>query len=129
MRASSGARSGGALPRARMEDMPRFARDDAEKLLPQVIPYLEDIQRRKKAFDHNPTEPLASELRALVRGVAEMGVLVKGLDDGLIDFPSIHRGREIYLCWRLGEGDRISWWHEVDTGFTGRRPIRELYEN
>lgn len=112
-----------------MDHMPRFARDDAERLLPQVVPYLEDIRRRKQAFDRNPTEPLASEVRALVRAVAEMGVLVKGLEEGLIDFPSIRRGREIYLCWKLGEGDHISWWHEVDAGFTGRRPIAELYEN
>lgn len=109
--------------------MPRFARDEAEALLPKVTPYLEDIQRRKQAFDRNPTEPLAQEIRALVRAVAELGVEVKGLDDGLIDFPSVRRGRAIYLCWKLGEGERISWWHELDTGFAGRRPIRELYEN
>jgi hypothetical protein len=109
--------------------MPRFARDEAEELLPRVIPYLEDLRRRKQAFDRKPTEPLAAEIRALVRAVAEMGVLVKGLDEGLIDFPSVRRGRDIYLCWKLGEGDRIRWWHEVDTGFAGRRPIRELFEN
>jgi hypothetical protein len=109
--------------------MPRFARDDAERLLPRVIPYLEDLQRRKQAYDRRPTAPLAQEIRGLVRAVAEMGVLVKGLDDGLIDFPSVRRGREIYLCWKLGEGERISWWHEVEAGFAGRRPISELYEN
>ena len=109
--------------------MARFARDEAEALLPKVVPYLEDIQRRKQAFDRNPTEPVADEIRALVRAVHEMGVEVKGLDDGLIDFPSVRRGREIYLCWKLGEGEHISWWHERDTGFAGRRPIRELYDN
>ena len=109
--------------------MPRSTRDEAEALLPKVVPYLEDIQRRKRAFDRNPTEPLAAEIRALIRSVAEMGVEVKSLDDGLIDFPAERRGREIYLCWKLGEGDGISWWHEVDTGFAGRRPITELYEN
>jgi len=109
--------------------MPRFAHDEAEALLPKVIPYLEDLQRRKQAFDRRPTEPLAQEIRALVRQVAEMGALVKGIDDGLIDFPSEWNGRAIHLCWKLGEGDRISWWHELDTGFAGRRPIRELYDN
>ncbi len=109
--------------------MPRFARDEAEALLPKVVPYLEDIQRRKQAFDRRPTEPLAAEIRALLQEVAEMGIEVKSLDDGLIDFPSVRRGREIYLCWKLGDGDRISWWHELHTGFAGRRPIKELYEN
>lgn len=109
--------------------MPQFARDDAEALLPKVAPYLEDIQRRKQAFDRNPTEPVAQEIRALVRSIADMGVEVKDLDVGLIDFPSVHRGRPILLCWKLGEGDRIEWWHELRTGYAGRRPIRELFEN
>lgn len=109
--------------------MPQFARDEAEALIPKVRPYLEDIQRRKEAFDRRPTEPLAAEIRALVTAVAEMGVEVKDLDVGLIDFPTVRRGRQIYLCWKLGEGDHITWWHALDTGFAGRRPIAELYEN
>jgi len=109
--------------------MPRFARDEAEALLPKVVPYVEDIVRRKQAFDRRPTEPVAAEIRALVGTINEMGVEVKDLRVGLIDFPSVRRGRVIYLCWKLGEGDRIQWWHEVNTGFPGRRPIRELYEN
>jgi hypothetical protein len=109
--------------------MPHFARDEAEALLPKIAPYLEDIRRRKQAFDRRPTEPVAAEIRALVQTIADMGVEVKDLDAGLIDFRSTRRGREIYLCWKLGEGERISWWHELDTGFAGRRPIKELYEN
>ena len=109
--------------------MPRFAHDEAEALLPKVAPYLEDIQRRKQAFDRRRTEPVAAEIRALVQTIADMGVQVKDLDVGLIDFPSTRRGREIYLCWKLGEGERISWWHEVNAGFAGRRPIKELYDN
>lgn len=109
--------------------MPQFARDEAEAILPKVVPYLEDLQRRKDAFDRNPTEPVAQEIRALVRSIGAMGVEVKDLDVGLIDFPSLHRGRPIYLCWKLGEGDRIAWWHEPQTGYAGRRPIKELFEN
>ena len=109
--------------------MPQFARDEAEALLPKVRPYLEDIVRRKQAFDRRPTEPVAAEIRALVKTVADLGVEVKDLDTGLVDFPTVRRGRVIYLCWKLGEGDRIEWWHQVDTGFAGRRPIRELYDN
>jgi hypothetical protein len=109
--------------------MPQFARDEAEALIPKVKPYLEDIQRRKEAFDRRPTEPLAAEIRALVAAVAEMGIEVKDLDVGLIDFPTVRRGKPIYLCWKLGEGEHITWWHDTHTGFAGRRPIAELYEN
>src|SRR5579859_2825808 len=61
---SSGARSSGWPDRrpGHHEDMPQFRRDEAETLLPTVVPYLEDIQRRKQAFDRNPSEPLAAEI-------------------------------------------------------------------
>jgi hypothetical protein len=122
-------RAPAGLARDTTEDMPHFARDEAEALIPKVRPYLEDIQRRKQSFDQRPTEPVAAEIRALVRTINEMGVEVKDLDVGLIDFPSVRRGRVIYLCWKLGEGDTLEWWHELHTGFAGRRPIKELYEN
>ena len=109
--------------------MTRFARDEAEALLPKVRPYLEDIQRRKQSFDQRPTEPVAAEIRALIRALTDLGVEVKDLDAGLIDFPAVRRGRPIYLCWKLGEGGSIDWWHEENTGFAGRRPIKELFEN
>ena len=52
----------------------------------------------------------------------QLGILVKDLDIGLIDFPALYRGKEVYLCWRLGESD-IGYWHPVDEGFAGRRAI------
>ncbi len=57
-----------------------------------------------------------------VSSIRELGVLVKDLDSGLLDFPARHDGEEIYLCWKLGE-ERIGWWHPVDEGVAGRRPI------
>jgi len=50
---------------------------------------------------------------------------VKDLDAGLIDFPSIRRGDEILLCWKPGEGERISWWHDAQAGYRGRRLIED----
>jgi hypothetical protein len=50
------------------------------------------------------------------------GVLVRDLDSGLCDFPAEREGRPVYLCWQLGE-DQIGFWHEVDDGFRGRRPV------
>jgi len=51
-----------------------------------------------------------------------MGVEVKDPSTGLIDFRSLRGDEEVYLCWRLGEG-RIAWWHDLDSGFQGRRPL------
>jgi hypothetical protein len=48
--------------------------------------------------------------------------VVKDLDTGLLDFPTLYQGREVYLCWRLGES-QINYWHGVDEGFAGRKAI------
>jgi hypothetical protein len=62
----------------------------------------------------------------IVRGLEARGILVKGLDQGLIDFPHIRsNGEEVYLCWMVGEND-ISYWHRIDDGYAGRRRIEEL---
>jgi hypothetical protein len=57
----------------------------------------------------------ASELQAL-------DVVLRDPESGLIDFPSIRDGEEVYLCWRPGE-DRVAWWHDPDSGFAGRQPL------
>jgi len=101
--------------------MPRFSRDEAEALLPRVRPLVEDLQRRKQAYDRRRTEPVLREMEALLREVQELGVEVKDLDLGLIDFRTVRNGREVYLCWRLGEGDRILYWHDLDSGYRGRK--------
>jgi hypothetical protein len=59
------------------------------------------------------------------RGLAQIdawGVIVRDLDTGICDFPALRGGREVYLCWRVGE-ERIEWWHETGAGFAGRRPL------
>jgi len=52
-----------------------------------------------------------------------LGVQLKDFARGLIDFPSLRDGRVVLLCWQLGEGDQIEWWHEVEAGFAGRQPL------
>ena len=61
-------------------------------------------------------------LRSSLMAFQEREIVLRDLDRGLVDFPSLLDGREIYLCWEEGE-DRIGFWHEPDTGFTGRRPL------
>ncbi len=69
-------------------------------------------------------EHLAVELQEGIREIESWGCVVKDLEFGLVDFPA-RRGRdEVYLCWRLGE-PRIAFWHGVEEGFAGRKPLDE----
>jgi hypothetical protein len=67
-------------------------------------------------------EELARGLAKLVDEIAAHGAQVKDPDEGLIDFPALRRGETVLLCWRLGE-DEIRYWHRVEDGFAGRRPL------
>ena len=67
-------------------------------------------------------ERLERELSGLVDEIGEHGAEVKDIDEGLIDFPALHRGETVLLCWKLGE-DEIRYWHRVEDGFAGRRPL------
>ncbi len=130
--------------------MPRiFTLDEANALLPRLREILTELQEKKPAFDRlqpelkemarsaagnghlqssevqekrRRAESLAKRLEELVTELHRIGCQLKGLDQGLIDFPAEREGREIYLCWRLGE-DAIGYWHGQDTGFAGRQPL------
>lgn len=75
---------------------------------------LQDVQERLD-------EEVAGIARCLAR-IHEAGGLVKDLDEGLVDFPAQREGEEVLLCWRLGE-DEIGYWHGLEEGFSGRRPL------
>ncbi|MDX6514098.1 MAG: hypothetical protein QOE36_3602 [Gaiellaceae bacterium] len=62
------------------------------------------------------------ELARCVRELHELGVQVKDLASGLLDFPALREGEEVLLCWRVGE-DEIRYWHGADEGFAGRKPL------
>lgn len=71
----------------------------------------------------------AGRLRATLDMIQESGCLVKDLDLGLLDFPTLLRSEEVYLCWKLGESE-IAFWHGVSEGYRGRQPIdRDFLEN
>jgi len=57
-----------------------------------------------------------------LESINERGILVKGMDPGLVDFPSMWEGREVYLCWLEGE-EELGFWHEVEAGFPGRQAL------
>jgi hypothetical protein len=73
-------------------------------------------QKRQQADD------VAKRLNDLLAEINGLGCEMKGLDQGLIDFPAEREGRVVYLCWQLGE-DEITHWHETDAGFAGRTPL------
>jgi hypothetical protein len=130
--------------------MPRFfTLDEARALLPRVGELARAMRDRKAEFDRHrdayellaarladegehllephrrhraALERLATEIQRLINEVMALGVEVKGIDEGLVDFPSERDGEAIYLCWKLDEPD-IGWWHDLASGFRGRRPL------
>ena len=76
---------------------------------------------RAEALQHEVQE-IAREIEGYVNELTELGVEFKGFDLGLVDFPGHLGGRDVYLCWRLGE-PAVEYWHERDAGFAGRQPL------
>ena len=63
------------------------------------------------------------EVGKLTTELHDLGVQLKDYSRGLIDFPCMHDDRVVLLCWQIGDGDEIEWWHEVEAGFAGRQPL------
>ena len=124
-----------------------FTREEAEALLPEITIVLRKIQDGRKQMraveeelevlqeqamgnGHHLYERImrlqsditnsVQALRAAIEELQGFDCELKDPDTGLIDFLSLRDGREVYLCWRLGE-DRIRFWHYLDTGFAGRQ--------
>jgi len=136
--------------------MPRFfTLQQAEKLLPEVEAALRDAIVLKAEYeeagkdwrnfsqrihllggvlvDHTKLldkkqqrESCAQRLKESIEKIQEFGCLVKDLDMGLIDFPTMLNGVEVYLCWKLGEPG-IQFWHGVEEGFRGRKSIDQSF--
>jgi hypothetical protein len=122
-----------------------FTRDEATDMLPRLRPLLEELReewgrikalnpeiqktREKAMLDaYSPYGveyvESVSHLMLVMAQVRDMGVVIKDLDKGLIDFPYMKDDRVVYLCWQLGE-ESINYWHDVESGFAGREPLDE----
>jgi hypothetical protein len=119
-----------------------YTLDEASELLPHVVGLLERMRAaRDRLGDREAREALSEagptngggdpgrtvssgflELRDSMAELRELEVVLRDLDRGLLDFPSLRDGREMYLCWQEGE-DAIEYWHEPETGFAGRQPL------
>ncbi len=136
--------------------MPRyFTRDQAEGMLPLIADAMAQIASVKAMLDEASAELQAEATRIVLSGgaivraeavagaqtraqaltprlqeaiesVQRHGCVVKDLERGLVDFPTLYRGEEVYLCWKSGE-PRIEFWHGLDEGFRGRKPIDEEF--
>ena len=106
-------------------ELARDLRDRHERLDPRSAPakQLEPGATRKNC---SRSQPSSSATRNACRNTSEelrkLGVELKDYFTGLIDFPCLMDGREVYLCWRLGEPE-VAHWHELDAGFAGRQKL------
>ena len=65
------------------------------------------------------------QMQAGVARIDALGITLRDIESGLIDFPALVGGRQVCLCWRLGEDD-VAWWHELTGGFSSRQPLIDL---
>ena len=90
-----------------------------------------EIERATSAKDQAATQTQLDQsvtrLEDFVEELSEIGCELKDYQVGLIDFVGRHDGRDVYLCWKLGE-ERITHWHELDSGFAGRQSVNKLHE-
>lgn len=83
-----------------------------------------EIEKRARALEEEKAR-LESDLEGYVAEIAALGAEIKDFELGLVDFPMRVGSRTVYLCWKAGE-PRIEYWHEIDAGFAGRRPLADL---
>ena len=74
------------------------------------------------------TQQLARDIDGYIAEIRELGVEMKGIDTGLVDFPAELDGRPVLLCWQLGE-ESVQYWHEENAGFAGRQPVDSIQGN
>jgi hypothetical protein len=119
-----------------------FSREEANALLPQLTALLSQLQEAKDELtDTEAHEALSEaaptngggeqgrqvgvaflEVRQILETVERAGIVLRDIDQGLVDFPALMDGREVYLCWELGE-DEVGYWHDLEGGYGGREPL------
>jgi hypothetical protein len=120
-----------------------FTVEEANALLPQIQEHLDDLTLHRDALREKAPhiEPIlrasgengggrvgseygveAYNLYLAIGRIRELGVLLKDLDMGLLDFPHEREGRIVFLCWHPPE-ERVEYWHEIEAGYAGRQPL------
>jgi hypothetical protein len=119
-----------------------FTRAEANALLPQLTTLLSQLLEAKDELtDAEAHEALSEaaptngggeqgkqvgaaflEVRRLLETIEQSGIVLRDIDRGLVDFPAVMDGREVYLCWEFGEDD-VGYWHDMEAGYGGREPL------
>lgn len=123
-----------------MPDGPKYTRDQANALLPEIRERLEQLQsayrvlaeltdRLKQASQSNGRQGAGREMERAAAEVADAlgwfeqrGIIVRDIAQGLIDFPAVRDGEDILLCWKAPE-PAVDFWHPPEAGFAGRQPL------
>lgn len=103
-----------------------YTPEEANKVLPKISTLVTRAVELKAKLDRSSERErgaLMEELTAAVSKIEELGVELKDLDSGLIDFPAKKFNEQVYLCWKLGE-DEILYWHNMTEGFRGRKLLK-----
>jgi len=119
-----------------------FTRAEANALLPELKPMLRQLREAKDELTDEEAHEALSEaaptngggeegrqvgdaflqVRRLLGAIEESGIVLRDIDSGLVDFPALIGGREVYLCWEMGEDD-VAHWHDLESGYGGREPL------
>jgi hypothetical protein len=125
-----------------MEHDRHYSPEEANEALPRVVELLDELRdARARLSDREAREALAEaapangggqpgrtvsqgflDIRDALRELQAREIVLRDLDRGLVDFPALRDGHEVYLCWEEGE-DEVGFWHEPDAGHAGRRPL------
>jgi hypothetical protein len=98
------------------------AREAIVEARPEVWPVLENSVNNGGSHKAGELIFEFEKVQAAAKRLAEMGLHLKDINTGLVDFLSVRDGREVYLCWRFDEPS-VSHWHDLEAGFAGRQPI------
>jgi hypothetical protein len=125
-----------------MEHQRHYTLDEANALLPRVTPILRQLRDAKDLLTDEEAHTVLAEagptngggpvgrqvgeafleVRRLLESLQSAGIVIRNIDRGLVDFPAIREGQEVYLCWELGE-DAIGHWHDLESGYRSRKPL------
>ncbi len=114
-----------ALPQVKrhMEEI-QAARREILRLRPTALPAIEKAAQNGGCKEAGELFIFGTRIERAVKSILALGVVLKDFDAGLVDFLGTRSGQDIFLCWHYGEDD-IAYWHEINSGFAGRRQLDE----
>lgn len=108
----------------------QYISDEREK---KIIPLFQDphtatngkLNGNGKAHPKKDPKEIMEKINSLIAELTDAGIVIQDVSRGLIDFPGYVNGEEVFLCYELGDGNSIQYWHNLDAGYAGRTPLDE----